>query len=449
MISIPQGPALRVLTAPRAFSDSAPFLADLVGDSTLVWAHHERGMLGFGEATRAVASGPERFALLSAWFEDLAQTAQVTNGVGHPGTGLSAFGSFGFSRASTFDSRLVIPEITLGRNDEAAWITWTSADPHAQMSAEGAEARLAQLLAQAVESHGARACAVNPGRITEAGFEASVHAGVERIRSGEVEKMVLARDAVVQLDGPAPLADTLRELSLRYVDCWCYGVDGLMGATPEMLIQVLDGTARARVLAGTLDRAAGAMAGDAAATASLVADAKQRQEHQYAIDSFTDALGPLVSSLEAPREPFVLQLPNVWHLASDVRAKLAPRPDGATPGALDLLAVVHPTAAVCGTPRVRAGEIIRELEAVDRGAYAGPVGWVDAAGNGEFGIALRGGMVEHGPDGADAVRLWAGCGIVADSQAPAELAETWAKMRPMLQALGAPAPDPRSSVPQL
>ncbi|RKW71401.1 isochorismate synthase [Galactobacter caseinivorans] len=438
MISIPQGPALRVLTAPRALAGSAPFLAELAGDSTLVWAHHERGMLGFGEATRALASGPTRFASLSAWFSELAQNAQVTDVVGQPGTGLSAFASFGFSRASSFDSRLVVPEIQLGRNADGAWITWATADPAVQLSAEGAEARLAELVADSVESHGARATAVRPGRITEEGFQASVHAGVARIRAGEVEKIVLARDAVVQLDGPTPVADTLRELSVRYVDCWTYGVDGLIGATPEMLIQVLDGTARARVLAGTLDRAAGATAGDDAATASLVADAKQRREHQFAIDSFTEALGPLVSSLEAPNEPFVLQLPNVWHLASDVRACLAPRPDGGTPGALDLLEIVHPTAAVCGTPRTRAGEIIRELEAVDRGAYAGPVGWVDAAGNGEFGIALRGGMVERGPDGADAVRLWAGCGIVADSEAPAELAETWAKMRPMLQALGAP-----------
>lgn len=443
MITIPQGPALRVLTAPRALATPAPFLAELAGDSTLVWAHHERGMLGFGEASRAVASGPERFGTLAAWFTDLTQRAQVNDAVGRPGNGLAAFASFGFSRASTFDSRLVIPEILLGRNADGAWITWATTDPSVELSAEGAEARLAALVAESVESHGALATAVRPGRITEAGFEASVHAGVARIRSGEVDKIVLARDAVVQLDGPAPVADTVRELSLRYVDCWTYSVDGLIGATPEMLIQVLDGTARARVLAGTLDRAAGALAGDDAATASLVADAKQRQEHHYAIDSLTETLGPLVSSLEAPSEPFVLQLPNVWHLASDVRARLAPRADGATPSALDLLAVVHPTAAVCGTPRVRAGEIIRELEAVDRGAYAGPVGWVDAAGNGEFGIALRGGMVEPGPLGVDAVRLWAGCGIVADSEAPAELAETWAKMRPMLQALGAQLPTHR------
>lgn len=440
MMTIPQAPSLRVLSAPRSTPDAENLLSELSGDSTLVWARHERSMLGFGRSARSTASGPERFATLASWFRGVAEDATVIDEVRRPGSGLTAFGSFGFSRASTFDSRLVVPEILLGRDGDGAWITWATSDPCVELSAAGAEARLAQLVAEAREVHGSVATAVEPGRIAEAGFESSVEAGVARIRAGEVEKIVLSRDAVVRLDGPAPVADTLRELAARYVDCWTYGVDGLIGATPEMLIQVLGGTARARVLAGTLDRAAGASAGDAAATASLLDDAKQRQEHQFAIDSLTEALGPLVSALEAPAEPFVLQLPNVWHLASDVRARLAPRADGGTPGALDLLDVVHPTAAVCGTPRVRAGEIIRELEAVDRGAYAGPVGWVDAQGNGEFGIALRGGVVEPGSDGRDAVRVWAGCGIVADSEPASELAETWAKMRPMLQALGAPLP---------
>jgi menaquinone-specific isochorismate synthase len=428
---------LRVLSLPHPLAATEDPLEYLRGDATLTWARHGNGLLGFGEAARSTAQGPERFAELAAWSSRLFATADVHDAVGTPGSGPVAFGSFSFSKTSEQLSTLIVPELVLGFRDGAAWITWMTFDPAAELTLEGALVRLEELREETSESHGARVSAVSDGGVSVEAYRRAVASGVERIRGGEVEKIVLSRDAVVSLDAPVPVADTLRELAVRYVDCWTYGVDGLLGATPEMLIQVMNGTARARVLAGTLDRRAGLEAGDAAATAELAADPKQRQEHQFAIDSLTAALGPLVTGLEAPNDPFVLQLPNVWHLASDVRAKLAPAADGSTPGILELLPVVHPTAAVCGTPRERAGEIIRELEGVDRGLYAGPVGWVDAAGNGEFGIALRGGVVE--PSGT-AVRLWAGCGIVADSEPEAELAETFAKMRPMFQALGAPLP---------
>lgn len=430
-------PALRVLTVPRTGGDPSGLLADFVGDTTAIWARHGKGLLGFGELASFSTTGPARFREASAWLRTLEAAATVDDRVGRPGTGLAAFGAFSFSKTSTVASTLRVPRVIVGADDEGAWITLASTDPAEVLDEAAAEAALASALASAAESTGEVSPALEPGRIAENAFHASVNSAVERIRAEDVQKVVLSRDAVVTTASEVPVARTLRELSARYVDCWAYGVGGLLGATPEMLIQVLDGTARARVLAGTLDRAAGQRAGDEAATASLVADAKQREEHQYAIDSFIDALGPLAEGMEAPAEPFVLQLPNVWHLASDVRARLSTREDGSLPGALELLDVVHPTAAVCGTPRERAGEIIRALEGQDRGLYAGPVGWVDARGNGEFGIALRGGVVEPG---RHAVRLWAGCGIVAESDPDAELAETWAKMRPMLEALGVPLP---------
>lgn len=137
--------------------------------------------------------------------------------------------------------------------------------------------------------------------------------------------------------------------------------------------------------------------------------------------------------MQSPEEPFILQLPNVWHLASDVRAELRADAEGQLPSALDVAEIFHPTAAVCGTPTKRAGVLLRELEGLDRGPYAGPVGWVDSRGDGEFGIALRGGMLET----ENMMRLYAGCGIVPGSVPEAELAESWAKMRPMRQALQA------------
>jgi menaquinone-specific isochorismate synthase len=163
----------------------------------------------------------------------------------------------------------------------------------------------------------------------------------------------------------------------------------------------------------------------------LAGSEKQRHEHEIAIQSLTTQLAPFSEAMNAHSEPFILELPNVWHLASDVKAELT-EVEGHVPTCLALINALHPTAAVCGTPTTVAGALIRKLEHMDRGPYAGPVGWLDAAGNGEWGIALRGAVVEA----PDTVRLYAGCGIVEGSQPEAELAETWAKFRPMLESLG-------------
>jgi menaquinone-specific isochorismate synthase len=221
-------------------------------------------------------------------------------------------------------------------------------------------------------------------------------AGVEEIRTGALEKLVLARDIVATLPDGVNAAQVLRELSARYRECWTYGVDGLVGATPEMLIQVEGRTAQARVLAGTLDRRdADGMAGSPLEFAErvLAGSEKQRHEHDIAIQSLTTQLAPFSEAMNAHSEPFILELPNVWHLASDVKAELA-EVEGHVPTCLALINALHPTAAVCGTPTTVAGALIRKLEHLDRGPYAGPVGWLDAAGNGEWGIALRGAVIE-------------------------------------------------------
>ena len=425
-------PALRTLTFARPPMSEHGLLDYVVRDDSVVWGRRGNGMVGFGEAARFESTGPERFAEARAWWGAAVAAAQTTNDVGLPGTGPVAFASFSFSFTSARSSRMVVPEIVVGRHDDASWLTYTTADPHAELSIQAAEERLALLLDDVSEEH-----ELYPGddrlvtgAVSEDDYRERVAAGVRAINDGRLTKLVLARDAVAELGAPIAVAQVLRELALRYADCWTYSMDGLIGSTPEMLIQV-DGTrARARVLAGTLDRAA-APAGDADYAHRLLSgDEKQRHEHGLAIDSLTAQLGPLVTGMDAPDEPFVLELPNVWHLASDVEAQL--RVDGgATPSALDLAEVLHPTAAVCGTPTKAAGALIRELEGMDRGPYAGPVGWVDAAGNGEFGIALRGGVVES----PTRVRLYAGCGIVGASDPEAELAESWAKMRPMREAL--------------
>nr|WP_246380514.1 isochorismate synthase [Paeniglutamicibacter cryotolerans] len=405
----------------------------VVRDDSLLWGRRGDGMIGFGESVRFESTGSERFALARDWWNSVIAAAKVENPMELPGTGPLAFASFSFSYTSTYASRMIVPEIIVGRTGDRSWITYTPADPLAELSINAAEARLAELLEEVSEerelSRGDDRLVA--GTVSEDGYLESVAKGVAAIEAGRLTKLVLARDAVAELASPIAVAQVLRQLALRYADCWTYSVDGLIGTTPEMLVEVKGQVARARVLAGTLDRATAPANDPDYAHRMLSGDEKQRHEHQLAIDSLTEELGPLVSGMDSPAEPFVLQLPNVWHLASDVEARLRERADGSTPTALDLVEVLHPTAAVCGTPTKIAGEVIRELEGMDRGPYAGPVGWVDAAGNGEFGIALRGGVIES----PCRVRLFAGCGIVAASLPEAELAESWAKMRPMREAL--------------
>jgi menaquinone-specific isochorismate synthase len=205
----------------------------------------------------------------------------------------------------------------------------------------------------------------------------------------------------------------------------------MVGATPELLIRREDTEISALVLAGTNPRGSDA-AEDEALGAALLASAKNTEEHAYAATGVRETLAPLCDQLAADPSPFLLRLANVQHLATAVTGRLAAAGNGhpARPSALALAAALHPTAAVCGTPTEVAMELIRELEGMDRARYAGPVGWVDARGNGEWGIALRCAEI----DGRRA-RLFAGGGIVAGSDPAAELAEAQAKFRPMQDAL--------------
>jgi menaquinone-specific isochorismate synthase len=208
--------------------------------------------------------------------------------------------------------------------------------------------------------------------------------------------------------------------------CWTFHVDGLFGATPEMLVRRERGLVTSRVLAGTIRRT-GDDARDMALAATLARSSKDLEEHEYAVRSVADALEPHCSSMTVPETPFVLHLPNVMHLASDVAGVVH---DASTVSSLHLAASLHPSAAVGGTPTPEAVALISEIEGMDRGRYAGPVGWMDTTGDGEWGIALRSAEVS-----GHTVRLFAGCGIVADSDPEAELAESQAKLVPVRDSL--------------
>src|SRR5580698_3390127 len=258
-------------------------------------------------------------------------------------------------------------------------------------------------------------------------WEQAVAEAVAAIKAGSPRKVVLAQDqyatAAEDIDARVPL----RRLADRYPDCFTFACDGLIGATPELLIRRDGGEVSALVLAGTAPRG-GDTAADEALGRWLLASAKNTEEHVYAVTSMREALGPLCDTLDIEPRPALLKLPNLQHLGTWVHGTLAAA--GPPRSALALAAAVHPTAAVCGTPTGAAFELIRELEHMDRERYAGAVGWVDADGNGEWGIALRSAQLS-----GRTAHLFAGCGIVAGSDPAAELAEAEVKFRPMRGAL--------------
>jgi menaquinone-specific isochorismate synthase len=378
-------------------------LLDLLPDreGALAWVHGEEGLVGWGEVARLSPAGPDRFRDADRWWRSFAERLSVDDEVGLPGTGPVAFASFTFADDAR-GSVLVVPRVVVGRRDGVAWITEFS---HAD----------AVHAVRPVRPCGAVRYA--DGQLSVAGYRKAVAEAVRLMRAGELDKVVLAHDLLAVADHPLDARHLLAGLAARYPACWSYAVDGLVGATPELLMRRRAGTVWSRVLAGTIwpgPTEEGDL-GDA-----LLGSAKDRHEHRLAVQSLVDALRPLCAELTAPAEPVPLVLPNVTHLASDVAGTL-PAEDPAS--LLELVAAVHPTAAVGGTPREIAVPLIAALEGMDRGRYTGPVGWIDAGGDGELGIALRCAQLD-GP----VARLFAGCGIVADSDPDTEVREAAAKL---------------------
>ncbi|HEY0118047.1 MAG TPA: isochorismate synthase, partial [Cellulomonas sp.] len=335
-------------------------------------------------------------------------------------------GSFAFDDESPAGGVLVVPRVVVGRRGGRAWLTTMT--PAGDLTAPPD----AGVLRPAGERPaGPGAVRQEDGALTPAQWGEAVRDTVARIRRGSVDKVVLARDVAVTAERPVDPRWVARRLADRYAATWTFVVDGLVGATPELLVRSEKGLVTSRVLAGTVRRT-GDDEADMARAAILAHSSKDLEEHEYAVASVAAALAPFCSSSNVPDVPFVLPLPNVLHLASDVTGVL--RPDEPRPTSLGLAAALHPSAAVCGTPTAAALDVIRSVEHMDRDRYAGPVGWLGANGDGEWGIGLRSGRVCAGD--ARRVRLFAGCGVVAASEPAAELAESEAKLEPMRWALG-------------
>lgn len=390
------------------------------------WTHHLHpavfvrggdGIVGFGDRARAQHTGANRIAELGRWWREMCALADVEDEVGLPGTGLVALGSFAFSDGSAEPSRLTIPNVIIGRRDGRSWMTTVDGGLEVSRNPLGPEPR-DQLGPGSFTS-------LEPGRRSRDDYEEGIRRALEAIAEDRVRKVVLARDLVGSIPAMSDRRWLLTRLAERYPDTFTFAMDGLLGSSPETLVRVQGGTMSARVLAGTAARAADDVS-DAAAASVLASSSKNRAEHELAVRGVLESLARHTIEV-AHSAPFTLKLPNLWHLATDVTGTLE---RGRT--ALDLVAALHPTAAVAGSPTDAALELIAELEPLDRGRYAGPVGWVDAHGDGEWAIALRCAQIdEHGT-----VTAWAGAGIVEGSDPAKELAETDLKFRPIVEALG-------------
>ena len=383
-------------------------------DLSTAWIRSGDGLIGFGVYKELEISGPERFTLARNWWDKEVANFTIKNNVHGGGTGPILFTSFAFDE--TEPSKLIIPQIVIGQKNGKSWITWIG---------ETSQPEISQLKNSVISGE----IKWQSGSISEEKWRSQVAVAIKSINDGSLEKVVLARDLTATSTTAIDARQLLKRLEIEYPSTWLFLVDGLVGATPELLVRLSKSLVTSRVLAGTI-RKTGDEDRDLTLAASLAKSSKDLEEHEYAVRSVADALAPFCSSTNVPDSPFVLHLSNVMHLATDVTGVLN---DSAKPTDIfTLISELHPSAAVCGTPTKKASELITELEQMNRGRYAGPVGWIDIHGDGEIAIALRCGQISQDKL---KIQIYAGCGVVAGSDPEKEFAESQAKLMPMRTAL--------------
>jgi menaquinone-specific isochorismate synthase len=389
-----------------------PLLDLLPDEEQFSWVRGSEGLVGWGEYASIRVSGRNRFEEIRTWWHKQLETFSIADSVHGSGTGPVLFTSFSFDRNE--ESYAFIPKVIVGKKGEKSWITWIG---------EGSQPSLVQAPAALTPQE----FSWSAGTLSEAEWKKRVGQVIEKIESGSIEKVVLARDLIATANADVDARPILRSLASNYPATWVFSVAGLIGATPELLLRLSRGMVTSRVLAGTIPKT-GDDSKDLALAGSLARSSKDLEEHEFAVRSVADALEPFCSSTNVPDAPFVLHLANVMHLATDVTGALIESKKDID--VFSLLKSLHPSAAVCGTPRNKAFDVIEEIEGMNRGRYAGPVGWVDASGDGELGIALRSGQIEK-----NKIRIFAGCGIVSGSDPDVEVAESLAKFAAMQSAL--------------
>jgi menaquinone-specific isochorismate synthase len=350
----------------------------------------------------------------------------VDDEVGLPGTGPVAFAALPFDPAAP--ARLVIPRFVAGRaEDGTRWLTTVT-----DLSSGHPDGADTPAL---FESDPSAEHQLDPGVISVSATRSpsewceALTSGRDRLRASQsLDKFVFAREVVVEFERPVPRRTLLDRLRRSYPSCYITSVGSMIGASPELLLSRTGDIVRSRPMAGTAPRSADPTT-DSRLAAGLLASTKDRHEHQITIDMVHDTLLPWCSYLDAEAEPSIVAMANVQHLATYLEGRLSSPPASV----IELLRALHPTPAVGGSPTDEALGLIRELEGLDRGAYAGPVGWVDHRGNGEWAVGIRSAELD-----GNRARVFAGVGVVADSDPDAELAETRSKLQAILSVLVRP-----------
>jgi menaquinone-specific isochorismate synthase len=384
---------------------------DLLPDQNpFAWVRNGEGLVGWGIFASTKVKGANRFEDARKWWHQQLDSFEINNEVHGPATGPILFTSFSFDENE--ESELVIPKVVVGIRNQATWITWIGSDLQPKLLDKSQLISLPNFTWQ-------------NGDIES--WKVKVQQAVKVIQADSLDKVVLAREIIAESDGEIDPRIVIRNLAKEYPGTWVYSNNGLVGATPELLIRLNNSMVVSRILAGTISKT-GDDSRDLANAASLARSSKDLEEHEYAVRSVADALEPFCSSTNVPEAPFVLHLSNVMHLATDVTGAI--KEGHKVVDIFSILANLHPSAAVCGTPTKIAADLISKLEGINRRRYAGPIGWVDAKGDGEQGIALRCGFID-----GQKVHAFAGCGIVAGSDADHEVAESQAKFLPIINAL--------------
>ena len=421
-------------------------LLDVLGPDGFAWIRAGAGFVTAGAAAHIpVGTGSRRFEQAAGVVADILGSIAVDGpspvGDAGPGAGPIAVGALPFD--DRIPGSLVVPALVVVRRaDGVGWVTTTGPAGSVADVRPGDPERVAYRNGTYFARAGSRGTVGDiangfpaaPGTVVDlredpgrAVWTEAVRRILAAIDAGDVRKVVLARQLSVEAGAPFDRRVVLDRLRRSHPSCFTYAAGGFVGASPELLIRRRGDEVASCPMAGTVRRGADP-AEDDALTAGLLRSVKEAEEHRLLVEAVVAALAPVCVGPPAAGDPDVVRFPTVSHLATRVSGVLR-RP---APSALALAGLLHPTPAVGGLPRAEALATIAALEGFDRGLYAGPVGWVDAAGDGEWAVALRGAQLD-GPR----ARLVAGAGIVAGSDPDAEWAETEAKLRPMLAAVGA------------
>ena len=418
------------------------FLAAADGQERFYWARQAggRAFAGVGAAVELTAWGDDRYSKIAADAHELFADACLEGAADAP-AGPRLFGGFAFRGDFTPDNTwsiyapayFVLPHYQLTRSDGQMWLTINAQIPDDESPRRLIPELMAALRAKADQL---RATASSARQVELRGIDypmsyglwrRMIEAATERIRAGELNKVVLARAAELRFAERVQLLPVLHHLAAQYAECYRFLFEprprfAFYGASPELLASVQGAQFSTMALAGSIGRGADD-AHDRRLSQALQQSRKDRHEHQIVVDRMRDRLTPLAECLEvAPRE--LLKLSNIQHLQTPLAGKLK-----LAQGVLPLVKALHPTPALGGDPRPDALRLIRQLEPIPRGWYGAPVGWIDSRLDGEFAVAIRSAVAQE-------ARVWvyAGAGIVADSQPLPEWEETELKFQPMLDA---------------